>query len=303
MQKLNRDFFLYLSKNKLLNKNAKRWGLKLGASKVVAGLTLEDAHARLQELNESNRSITLDHLGEFVFEESEAIEAFESSMAALDFLHEHEIDCYLSVKLTKLGLDVDEDLCKSHIKQLLEKAKEHGSIVNIDMEDYLHYEQTIRIIEELRTSFDNIGTVLQAYIKTGVEDTDRLKGMKLRFVKGAYKESADVALQEKQAIDKQMLDMIKTHLNNGGHTAIATHDHHIIEHVKAYAEEQSIPREQFEFQMLYGFRNDLQLSLVEEGYQVRTYVPYGKDWYGYFMRRLAERPQNLAFAMRGLLSK
>ncbi|MBM7633900.1 proline dehydrogenase family protein [Geomicrobium sediminis] len=303
MHKLNRDFFLYLSKNKLLNKNAKRWGLKLGASKVVAGLTIEDSLQPLQELNESGRMITLDHLGEFVYEEEEAIEAFQSSMEALDFIKENDIDCYLSVKLTKLGLDVDEGLCMKHIRALLERAKQYDTMINIDMEDYAHYDQTLDLLDELRKDYDNIGIVLQAYIHSGVEDTNRLKGMKIRFVKGAYKEDASVAIQDKKKIDEHMLEMIKTHMLNESYTAIATHDHELIEKVKTFALENGIPREMFEFQMLYGFRNDVQLQLVKDGYRFRTYVPYGKDWYGYFMRRLAERPQNVAFAFRGMLSK
>lgn len=160
-----------------------------------------------------------------------------------------------------------------HIRALLERAKQYDTMINIDMEDYAHYDQTLDLLDELRKDYDNIGIVLQAYIHSGVEDTNRLKGMKIRFVKGAYKEDASVAIQDKKKIDEHMLDMIKTHMLNESYTAIATHDHELIEKVKTFALENGIPREMFEFQMLYGFRNDVQLQLVKDGYRFRTYVP------------------------------
>ncbi|MBB6448565.1 proline dehydrogenase [Geomicrobium halophilum] len=303
MQKVSRNFFLSLSKNKLLNKSAKRWGLKLGAAKVVAGVTVEDAVEKIKDLNDSGRMATLDHLGEFVFDKQEAEDAMKAGLHTLDVLHEHRVHCNLSVKLTKLGLDVDEDLCRKHITMLVEHAAKYDNFIRIDMEDYAHYDQTLVMLNELRKKYDNVGTVLQSYLHRGLEDVEQLAGTPLRIVKGAYKESPTVAYQNKAEIDRNFLTMIQTHLLNESYTAIATHDHNIIADVKSFAEKNHIPREMYEFQMLYGFRNDLQQSLVDEGYRFRTYVPFGKDWYGYFMRRLAERPQNVTFAVRGMFSK
>ncbi|SDI85823.1 proline dehydrogenase family protein [Natribacillus halophilus] len=303
IQKISRNFFSSLSNNKVLNKGARRWGLKLGASKVVAGLTVESAIEKIKDLNDSGRMVTLDHLGEFVSDEQEAREALQESLHTLDVLHEHGVHCTLSVKLTKLGLDVDEALCWQQISTLCEHAANYGNTINIDMENYARYDQTLEFLRALRKTYDNVGTVLQSYLHRGIADTEQLAGIPLRIVKGAYKESPTVAYQDKTDIDENFVKMVQTHLRNESYTAIGTHDHKIIAEIKAFTEKNHIPREMFEFQMLYGFRDDLQQTLVDEGYRFRTYVPFGHDWYGYFMRRLAERPQNVTFALRGMFSK
>ncbi|QQK75680.1 proline dehydrogenase [Salicibibacter cibarius] len=303
IQKLSRNFFSSLSNNKVLNRGAKRWGLKLGASKVVAGLTVESAIEKIKDLNDSGRMVTLDHLGEFVNDAQEARESLREGLHTLDVLHEHGVHCTLSVKLTKLGLDVDEALCWQQISALCERAAIYDNTINIDMEDYNHYGQTLDILRALRKKYDNVGTVLQSYLHRSIEDTEQLAGVPLRIVKGAYKESSTIAYQDKKDIDKNFVNMVQTHLLNESYAAIGTHDHEIIAEIKAFTEKNHIPRDMFEFQMLYGFRNDLQQTLVDEGYRFRTYVPFGRDWYGYFMRRLAERPQNVTFALRGMFSK
>ncbi|WP_018924133.1 proline dehydrogenase family protein [Salsuginibacillus kocurii] len=303
MSNVTRNFFLFLSQNKALNNSAKKWGLRLGASKVVAGVTIEEAMTSIQTLNQSGLKATVDHLGEFVTEANEAEEARKACIEIIEAIHSQQIDSQISVKLTKLGLDISPDLCMDNMRSILDAAKDTGNFINIDMEDYARYQATLDILFELRNTYDNVGTVLQSYLYRGMEDLDDLKGIPLRIVKGAYKENEDVAMQTKEAIDANFLRMIQKHLLNGGYTAIATHDHHIIENVKTFTTDNEIPKDQFEFQMLYGFRHELQLALAKEGYTFRTYVPFGKDWYGYFMRRLAERPQNVAFAVRGMLSK
>jgi len=303
IQKINREFFIHLSNNKLLNHGAKRWGLQLGASKVVAGLTVESAIKTIQSLNASGRFVTLDHLGEFVYEEAEARHAFEESLHTLDIIQQYGLTSTLSVKLTKLGLDVNDDLCWEHISALAKHAKSCGNTINIDMEDYAHYDQTIEIVVRLHELYGNVATVLQSYLHRGFDDVKRLEGVPLRIVKGAYRESPTVAYQDRELIDRNYMKMAGQHLLNGSFTSIATHDHYIIDVIKEFATKNEIPKTQFEFQMLYGFREELQQSLVKEGYQFRTYVPFGNDWYGYYMRRLAERPQNLAFAVRGMFSK
>jgi len=303
IQSLNRKFFILLSNNKWIEQGAKSWGLKLGASKVVAGMDIESAVNIIQNLNDSGRKVTLDHLGEFVYKADEAIRAFEDSMHTLDMIHQNALSSTLSVKLTKLGLDVDKNLCWKQISELAQHAASYNNKINIDMEDYVHYKDVLDIVEQLHHEYGNVSTVLQSYLHCGLEDVKRLKNIPLRIVKGAYKEDASVAYQDKKMIDENYMEMVRQNLLYGTFTSIATHDHHIINEIKEFVERNGIDKSQFEFQMLYGFRNDVQLSLVKEGYQFRTYVPFGNEWYGYYMRRLAERPQNVLFAIRGMLSK
>ncbi|WP_054635530.1 proline dehydrogenase family protein [Thalassobacillus sp. C254] len=303
MKNVSRSFFLYLSQSKTLNKSAKRWGLRLGASKVVAGTTIESAMSTVKSLNAQGILCTVDHLGEYVTDAKDAAEAREYCIKILQAIALEKTDCHLSLKLTKLGLDIDRSLCLDNMKSIVSEANEHGLFVNIDMEDYGRYQTTLDILAELRKEFDNVGTVIQAYLYRAESDLDALKGIPLRVVKGAYKEPPTVAMQSKKDIDANFLKLIKKHLLNASYTAIATHDHVIIEEVKKFVDDHNIPRDLFEFQMLYGFRNELQLQLVGEGYRFCSYVPFGNDWYGYFMRRLAERPQNVSFAVKGLFSR
>lgn len=298
-----RDFFMALSKNQLLNASAKKWGFKLGAGKVVAGTDTDGMIQSVKNLNSNGISATVDHLGEFVTHEHEAIEAKENVLKTLEAIKQSGVDAHLSIKLTQLGLDVDQDFCLKNIKDIMKTANQYGIFVNIDMEDYSHLQMTFDIVEELRYENDNIGTVIQAYLYRSENDLERLKHTRLRLVKGAYKENDQVSLQRKEEIDANYLKLIKKRLLHPGFTSIATHDHHIINAVKKFVIENNIPKDKFEFQMLYGFRTDMQLELVKEGYSFCTYVPYGHDWYGYFMRRLAERPQNLNLVLKGLVAR
>jgi proline dehydrogenase len=177
--------------------------------------------------------------------------------------------------------------------------------VTIDMEDYSRCQKTLDIFKQLKTEYDNVGTVLQAYLYRTANDIEDLKDYhpNLRLVKGAYKESPEVAFPDKKDVDENFKKIIKMHLLNGNYTAVATHDDAIIEYTKQLVKEYNIPNSQFEFQMLYGIRPERQEQLVREGYTMRVYVPYGTDWYGYFMRRLAERPANVAFVLKGIFRK
>jgi proline dehydrogenase len=280
-----------------------KWGPKFGANSVIAGETIEEAMETVQLLNEKGLVATVDHLGEFVYTREEAIDSADYCVRTLEAIAANNVSCHLSLKLTQLGLDVNRQLCRDNMVKILETAEELGIFVRIDMEDYSHLDATLELLHELRQRFQNVGTAIQGYLHRAVKDTRDLKGVNLRLIKGAYKESPDVAYQKQEEIDHNYLKIIKTHLRNGSYAAIATHDHHIIEDVIAYTKKHGIEKTQFEFQMLYGFRQDLQLKIVEDGYKMRVYVPFGNDWYGYFMRRLAERPQNITFAVRGLLSK
>ncbi|MFC0470561.1 proline dehydrogenase family protein [Halalkalibacter kiskunsagensis] len=303
VETLSKNFFLYLSKNKVLNKSAKRWGLKLGAAQVVAGVSVASVVKVVKALNEKGLVCTVDHLGEFVLNREEAIESTNICIETLEAIATTGVNCNLSLKLTQLGLDIDRKLCVENILRILEVAKKNHNFIRIDMEDYAHYHQTLEIFRELRRKYNNVGTVIQAYLHCAQKDLESLKGIPLRLVKGAYKEAPEVAYQKKEQIDENYMKLIKQHLLTGSYTAIASHDHEIIAKVKRFCIEQQIPKSQFEFQMLYGFRTDMQERIAKEGYTMRVYVPFGNDWYGYFMRRLAERPQNVSFALKGFFSK
>ncbi|MED3729191.1 proline dehydrogenase [Priestia filamentosa] len=300
---VSKNVFLHASQNRVLNKAAKKWGLRFGAGQVVAGDTIEGAMKKVRELNEKGLVCTLDHLGEFVSSREEATEATQYNVRTLEAMAANGIDCNLSVKMTQLGLDIDRSFCLDNMRRILDTAKQYNNFVRIDMEDYAHCQMTLDILRELRETYDNVGTVIQSYLFRAEQDVKDLKGVPLRLVKGAYQESPTVAFQNKEDVDKNYVRIIEEHLLSGSYTAIASHDHNIIDKVKEMVEKYNIPRTQFEFQMLYGFRSELQISLVQEGYKVRVYVPFGKDWFGYFMRRLAERPQNVAFALKGFFSK
>ncbi|MFA9556636.1 proline dehydrogenase family protein [Evansella sp. AB-rgal1] len=300
---ITRNFFLFLSNNKFMKSKAMKWGPKFGAKHVIAGETMKEAMETVQKLNEDGLLCTVDHLGEFVYTKEEATQAADHCIRALEAIANTGVNCNLSVKLTSLGLDVDRNLCRDNMVRILTKAKECNNFVRIDMEDYSHLDATLDLLNELMQSFDNVGTAIQSYLHRAEADLRRLKGVNLRLIKGAYKESPEVAFQKQEEVDGNYLNIIKVHLLNGSYAAVATHDHRVIEEVKKFAKENGITKDQFEFQMLYGFRTELQKEIAEQGYKMRIYVPFGEDWYGFYMRRLAERPQNIRFALQGLFSK
>lgn len=300
-----RDFFLFLSKNKSLTKLAKKYGLHFGASRFVAGETVDLAVKKIKDLNEKGLAVTVDYLGEFVDNEKEANEMADNSILAIEAIGKHKLNSQLSLKMTSMGMDISEEVVMKNMRKILDAARRNDVFVTIDMEDYSRCETTIDIFKKLRVDYENVGTVIQAYLFRTEKDIDDLNSLNpnLRLVKGAYKESEEVAFPDKKDVDENYKTIIKMHLLNGNYTAVATHDDAIIEYTKQLVKEYNIPNDQFEFQMLYGIRNERQLELVKEGYKIRVYVPYGTDWYGYFMRRLAERPANVAFVLKGMLKK
>lgn len=300
---VTRDFFIALSKNQLLNSGAKKWGLKLGAGKMVAGTDIDSVMKSVKELNSMGISATIDNLGEFVYSREEATVAKENILHTIEAIQQHGVNAHMSIKLTQIGLDVDYGFCLDNIREIAEAAANYDIFINLDMEDYAHLQQTLDILFALRDRYPNVGTVIQAYLYRSEKDLDHLKDVRLRLVKGAYKEIPDVSLQSKQDIDENFLKLIKLRLRGKAFTSIATHDHNIINEVKKFVEENNIPHDRFEFQMLYGFRTEMQKELAAEGFAFTTYVPFGQDWYAYFMRRLAERPQNINLALRGIVSK
>ncbi|GAA0368873.1 proline dehydrogenase [Bacillus horti] len=302
MEQLLKNFFLFMAKNKFFNRMAKKYGLRFGAGRFVAGETLEAALRSIKELNAEGMLVTVDHLGEFVYNEEEANHMAQHCVDALEAMDREKVNSNLSLKMTSMGLDISRELCLTNMRRILETAKKYNNFVRIDMEDYAHIEQTFDIYNELRKDYDNVGLVIQAYLYRSEEDIDRLAEMNtnLRLVKGAYRESPKVAFPEKKDVDENYKKNIEQQLKHGHYAGIATHDEFIIEHVKEFVKREQIALDQFEFQMLYGIRTDLQKKLVEEGYRMRIYVPYGNDWYGYFMRRLAERPANVGFVIKGI---
>ena len=298
-----RDFFIALSENQTLNSAAKKYGLKMGAQSVVAGTNIAEVIESIKELNAQGISCTVDNLGEFVFEKSEATKAKEQILEAIEAIHRENVDAHISLKPSQLGLDIDLDFCYENLQEIVAKADEYGIFINFDMENYDRLQPSFDILEELSKTYDNIGTVIQAYLYRAIEDIEKFKNFRLRIVKGAYKEAEEVSYQDKLDIDLNFIELIEYHLLNGKFTSIATHDDSIIDHVKRFVKEHNIPNDKFEFQMLYGFRKEMQVALAKEGYNFCTYVPFGSDWYGYFMRRLAERPQNIKLVTKQVFNK
>ncbi|WRP05981.1 proline dehydrogenase [Rossellomorea aquimaris] len=305
MEQAMRNFFLFLSKNKPMTKLAKKYGLRFGAGRFVAGSSILQAVEVIRELNSQNLVVTIDYLGEFVDNEREANEMALECVEAIRAIGKEKLKSQLSLKMTSMGLDISEEIVMKNMRLILDEATKQNVFVTIDMEDYSRCGKTIDIFKRLKSEYDNIGTVIQAYLYRTEKDMDDLNAYSpnLRLVKGAYKESHEVAFPEKKDVDDNFKKIIKTHLLNGNYTAIATHDDEMIEYTKRLVEEYNIPRDQFEFQMLFGIRVERQHELVKEGYKMRVYVPYGTDWYGYFMRRLAERPANVAFVLKGVIKK
>lgn len=305
MEKLLRNFFLFLASNKQLTKAAKRYGMKFGASRFVAGATLNGALSTIKDLNNRGFSVTIDHLGEFVDNEVEAVEMADHCIQAIEGIARDRLNSQLSLKLTSMGLDISRELCLANMRRILDTAKEHGVFITIDAEDHAHTEATLDIFKELKSEYDNVGTVVQAYLYRTVDDLEDLNPYhpRLRIVKGAYKEPPEVAFPDKKDVDQNFKNLITIHLLRGNHTAIATHDDEIIRFTKELVRKHNIDKDQFEFQMLYGIRPERQRQILAEGYNMRIYVPYGEDWYGYNMRRLAERPANVAFVLKGVFGK
>lgn len=297
-----RDVLLNLSKNETLNATAQKYGLKLGAQSVIAGTNLEEMIESVKKLNAHGIEATIDHLGEFAYDEATATKAKEDILEVIDAIHTHQLHAHISVEPTQVGLDIDIDFCYDNLREIVEHASLYGIFVNLDMEDYSRVQPTLDMLEELNKVFDNVGTVIQAYLLRSKEDIERFTDYRLRIVKGAYQDSPDVAYQDQLDIDINFLELIEYHLLHGKFTSIATHDQNIINHLKRFIADHNISHEKFEFQMLYGFRTDMQKELAKD-YKFCTYVPFGKDWYGYYMRRLAERPQNINLVTKQVFNK
>lgn len=302
MEKVMKKSLLFLSENAFFTKIAKKYGLQYGASRFVAGETIHHATKVIKSINEKGFKVTIDHLGEFVEDRLEADENADECIVAIKEIASKELDSQVSLKLTSIGLDISEKVALDNMNRIMKVAEEYKVFVTIDMESYSRCHSTIELYKKLKSRYENIGTVIQAYLHRSESDIVELNSLSpnLRLVKGAYKESHYVAFPKKKDVDDNFQKLICMHLLNGNFTAIASHDDRIIDFTKTFVQNNNIPKEQFEFQMLYGICKERQQQLLEEGYQVRVYLPYGKDWYGYLMRRMAERPANVQFVLKGM---
>jgi proline dehydrogenase len=298
-----RSFLLYLSERespkKLLLGNP--IGRRL-ASRFIAGEELEDAMRVVRRLNSEGFMVTLDYLGESVHEAAAADSAGQTYLGLLDRLATERLDSHVSVKLSQLGLAIDEKLAQRNLARIAERAAQHHNFVRVDMEGSALTDATLRALAAVDAPREVVGIALQAYLfRTGQDQEELLKrGVRIRMVKGAYKEPPEISFPRKRDVDRNFQKLTEKLLTSGIYHAIATHDERLINAAQRFARARGVSAEKFEFQLLYGIRRRLQRQLLQQGWRVRVYVPYGREWYAYFMRRLAERPANLFFLMRNL---
>ena len=295
-----RKTLLYLSNQPRIFRFVRNNGFaKKFASRFVAGETLPEALAATKALNARGLTASLDLLGESVTNDREAREARDAYIEILSRIHDQRLDANVSVKLTAMGLDISEDLCVSIMQDVLTRAQQVNSFVRLDMEGSAYTDRTLRLFyDRLYPTFKGtVGIVLQSYLYRTRDDVQKANDARarVRICKGAYKEPAAVAYQDKHEVDRSYIECMKELVKNGNYAGVATHDPKIIDATRAFVKANAIPSDRFEFQMLYGVRRDLQEQLVRDGFRMRVYVPFGTQWYPYLMRRLAERPANVAF--------
>jgi proline dehydrogenase len=275
------------------------FGLRL-SRRFVAGTQLAEAVSATRAINQLGMTATVDHLGENVTNPEQAKASAQSYHDILDAIQANGLKANISLKLSHMGLDVDERLCRELVCGLVRHAVQMNNFVRVDMEGSGYTRKTIEMVRDLHSSTDAVGTVIQSYLKRSEEDVQRLsaEGIRIRLCKGAYMEPPEVAFQKKSEVDANYLRLMKILLKSGVYHAIATHDERMIEKTIRFVSEENLSRDAFEFQMLHGIRRDLQQKLVREGWRMRVYIPFGSEWYPYFMRRLAERPANVLFLAR-----
>ncbi len=304
-----RAFFVQLSENKSLRHFAERSAVGRRVSgRFVAGTEIADAIRATHAVNSAGMSVTVDNLGENVTNPEEARHSALLYHQVLDAIAANQLNANISLKLTHMGLDVDETLARELVNGLVAKAASMRppGFVRVDMEGSPYTQRTLDFVHELHRMPGNqnsVGTVIQAYLKRSENDIEKLlsEGIRIRLCKGAYKELASIAFEKKEDVDANYIKLMKVLMKSGFYHGLATHDENIIRQAQAFAKREGIARESFEFQMLYGIRRDLQQSLVRDGWRMRVYIPFGTEWYPYFMRRLGERPANVLFIARNLL--
>ncbi|MGH9514983.1 MAG: proline dehydrogenase family protein [Terriglobales bacterium] len=280
------------------------------SSRFVAGTHVEDALQTATVLNRAGLSVSVDNLGENVTTAEEATHSAQLYHQLLSEISKRGLQANVSVKLTHMGIDVDPQLGYSNVAGLVEKAAlmSPQNFVRVDMEGSAYTQRTLDFVQQLHSQPANrgcVGAVIQSYMRRSEDDVDKLlqDGIRIRLCKGAYREPDDIAYQEKSEVDANYIKLMRILLKSGTYHGLATHDEKIIRQAQSFATKERIPRDAFEFQMLYGIRRDLQQSLIRDGWHMRVYVPFGTEWYPYLMRRLAERPANLLFVAKNLLRK
>jgi len=275
------------------------------ARRFVAGEALDDAIEAARAVNDSLQTASLDLLGENVADEASARRSAQNYLAVFDRIAQEHLDANVSLKLTQLGLNLGVSLCAELLDSIVSHAARYSNFVRVDMEGSAYTQRTIDIVKSVRARQANVGTVMQAYLYRTERDIHNLieLGCRIRLCKGAYSEPPEIAFPKKADVDANYVKLMKILLPSGIYHGIATHDPAMIRATKDFAREKKIGRDKFEFQMLYGIRTDLQKQLTREGYRLRIYIPYGTDWFPYFMRRLAERPANLMFFFRNLIPR
>ena len=273
------------------------------AQRFVPGEDLAPALEAARRSNRAGMAVSLDHLGENVLSREDAERARRAYTDALDRIAAENLDANVSLKLTHLGLDLGDEFSAEQLRIVTQRAAALRNFVRVDMEGSEYTDRTLRIVRQARAETDAVGTVIQAYLYRSEKDIQDLLriGCRIRLVKGAYKEPSEVAFPRKKDVDANYIKLMRLLLPSGIYHAMATHDPEMIDATVRFAADRGITKDKFEFQMLYGIRTDLQSRLVREGYRVRVYIPFGKDWFPYFMRRLAERPANVLFFARNLL--
>jgi proline dehydrogenase len=298
-----RSLLLYLSEREFPKRFLLRasFGRKL-AARFIAGESLDDATRVARRLNAEGFDVTLDYLGESVHEAAAAEEATRVYLQILERIASEKLRSHISIKLTQLGLDIDEAQALRNLQALWQRAAALDTFVRVDMENSTHTDATLRVFNAALAPPEALGIVIQSYLRRSEQDIDELlrRGARVRLCKGAYKEPPNIAFPDKRDVDRNYILLTEKLLASGGYHALATHDPRMIQAAMNFARAQSIGLEKFEFQMLYGIRRGLQRELLRQGYRVRVYVPFGRQWYAYFMRRLAERPANLLFLVRNL---
>jgi proline dehydrogenase len=308
-QTVSRVFFTSLADSARFKRLASRYGMRGPGSfarRFIAGETIGEAIAAARQVEAAGMMQTLDLLGESVANAGEADAATRAYLSMIDTIAAAGIGRNISLKLTQLGLTIDRATCVDNLRRILDAAAAHEFFVRIDMENSPFTQVTLDVFETmLQQGYRNAGIVLQSCLRRSVDDARRMNtlGARVRIVKGAYKEPRAVAYQDKAQVDAAFIAITRLLLAHGTYPAIATHDPPMIAAARDYAAEQGITPDRFEFQMLYGIRRDLQAQLTAEGFRVRVYIPFGGEWFPYFMRRLGERPANVGFVIRGILSE
>jgi len=289
----SRGFAHWVTSNRATRRMARRF---------VAGETLDEAIAAARHCNDVGMLASLDYLGENVSTTTDAQRARDAYLEIFDRIAKEKLHANVSCKLTQLGLDLSAEFCEGLVLSVVERAAAYDNFLRVDMEGSIYTQRSVELVKRIRARNPAVGTVIQAYLYRSEGDVHDLLGYgcRIRLCKGAYQESAEVAFERKRDVDSNFVRLMQVLLSSGFYHAIATHDPHMIAETIRWAAAKKISKDDFEFQMLYGVRTDLQRRLVKDGYRIRIYIPYGRDWFPYFMRRLAERPANLGFLLRNL---